>query len=488
MDDPKIIPELAELTKPYTLPASDPYSLQTQMGSGVPGVVDTQKIDVKALGKLGSQERLQNIRQQEADLRQQELQAKQRVSEGQQKIAEIKSTGQAAITSQEAERAKGIYQSVEGFREKNPAPELTPTKDNIQSLSTLFGLIGVIGMAMGGSGKQSATASLNAMGGMMKGWQQGRADLWKKEVQEFDKNMLSWKSKLDDAMKKAEAAYKILPYNRAEAESKLNEVLTSMGSALLKEQNRVQGFEPTFKNLESLAKDADSAIKESGVERRHRETIDARAAEKTAKITQQQQMAQRAVNSLGGVASALESIKELPAGTTTGLLPNLQTKDGLLNYVRNTIGRKVTKREAEEMNTIFTGIGRNLASIEASGAATGLSELSKQMQSGLYINSGTDDPYKVAIKLADIKRIAVENILPAIDSGTLTPGQAESARGLINRINQAIPFTTIEVIQAGRQSGKPTIGDVTTQAVEKGRLNQEKEKRLRELEAREKEQ
>ncbi len=275
---PDIVPELSELSKPYTLPASDPYRLQTQMGAGVPGV-DTQKIDVKALGKLGSQERLQNIRQQEADLRQQELKSKERVAEGQQKIAELKSTGQAAITSQEAERAKGIYQSVEGFREKNPAPELTPTKDNIQSLSTLFGLIGVIGMAMGGAGKQSATASLNAMGGMMKGWQQGRADLWKKEVQEFDKNMLSWKSKLDDAMKKAEAAYKILPYNRAEAESKLNEVLTSMGSAVLKEQNRLQGFEPTFKNLESLAKDADSAIKESGVERRHRESMAARKAE-----------------------------------------------------------------------------------------------------------------------------------------------------------------------------------------------------------------
>jgi len=272
MAEPKIIPELAELSKPYTLPASDPYMLKTQMGAGVPGV-DTQKIDVKALGKVGSQERLQNIRQQEADLRQQELQEKQRLSEGEQKIAELKAKGQADITRQEAERAKGIYRSVEDYREKNPAPELTPTKDNIQSLSTLFGLIGVIGMAMGGAGKMSATASLNAMGGMMKGWQQGRADLWKKEVQEFDKNMLSWKAKLDDAIKKAEAAYKILPYNRAEAESQLNEVITSMGSSLLKESNRVKGFEPTFKILENLGKDADSAIKESGVERRHRETL-----------------------------------------------------------------------------------------------------------------------------------------------------------------------------------------------------------------------
>jgi hypothetical protein len=74
MATPEIVPELAELSKPYTLPASDPYRLQTQMGAGVPGV-DTQKIDVKAFGKPGSRESLQNIRQKEIDLLQQELQA-----------------------------------------------------------------------------------------------------------------------------------------------------------------------------------------------------------------------------------------------------------------------------------------------------------------------------------------------------------------------------------------------------------------------------
>jgi len=68
-------------------------------------------------------------------------------------------------------------------------------------------------------------------------------------------------------------------------------------------------------------------------------------------------MARRAVQTLfGGVASALESMKELPAGTTTGILPNLQTKDGLLNYVRNNVGRKVTSSEAEILNTLFTGV------------------------------------------------------------------------------------------------------------------------------------
>ena len=273
---PDVVPELAELRKPYVLPMPDPFSTQTS--AAVTGTT-MPKIDTKALGKVGTRDRLDKIRQQEANLLQEELESKGYISQGEQQIAEYKAKGLADITKQESAQARGINQSVESFREKNPAPELTPTKDNIQSLSTLFGLIGVIGMAMGGAGKQSATASLNAMGGMMKGWQQGRADLWKKEVQEFDKNMLSWKSKLDDAMKKAEAAYKILPYNRAEAESRLNEVIATLGSGLLKEKNRQQGFTPTYQLLENLAKDADSAIKESGVERRQRESLAARKAE-----------------------------------------------------------------------------------------------------------------------------------------------------------------------------------------------------------------
>jgi hypothetical protein len=201
------------------------------------------------------------------------------------------------------------------------------------------------------------------------------------------------------------------------------------------------------------------------------------------KITQQNMMAQRAVNSLGGVASALESLSELPVGTTTGVLPNLQTKDGFFNYMRNNLGRQISSNEAEMMNTVFTGIGRNLASIEASGAATGLTQLANQMQSGLYINAGIDDPYKVAIKLSDIRRIATENIRPAIESGLMPKQQAATAEALVKRIEQAIPFTTTEVIRAARQPNAETIGEQTRKAVSGGGGNwsEEKQKRMEEL-------
>jgi hypothetical protein len=210
--------------------------------------------------------------------------------------------------------------------------------------------------------------------------------------------------------------------------------------------------------------------------------------ETSQRASQQQFITQRAVNALGGVASALETIVELPQGSTTGWLPNLQTKDGMFNAIRNQLGRKIAPVDADLMNTAFTGIGRNLAAIENSGLASGLATLANQLQQGTYINAGVDDPYKVAGKLADIKRIATENIQPAIDSGLMTDLQAKKAQELVNRIDKIIPYNFKDVAIAYREAtsrtrGKPTVGQSSAQVVKPGEGWSDKdERRLQELE------
>lgn len=423
-----------------------------------------------------------------------------RLAEMEAEKVSTEAAGKALIDEQEVARVRETEANRKRIYDENPYPKLNPVKENVQSLATLFSLMGVIGIGMGGTGKMSAMNSLNAMTGMMKGWQQGRADLFNQNLKEYEKNMTVIKNILDAADKEADRIYKLMPIDRRKAEDDLTALTASLGGQILKQKQEIQGAEEAIKYIKDLKKTNDDAwerafkvqklaseearaaetarLREKEIdvnEKLRRAQIEATKEAKTGRITQQQMMSQRAVNSLGGLVSAVDAIKELPAGTTTGLLPNLQTKDGLLNYIRNNIGRKITKREAEEMNTLFTGIGRNLASIEASGAATGLSELSKQMQSGLYINAGTDDPYKVAIKLADIRRIASENILPAIQAGVLTKGQAAVAQALVDKLELAIPYTTVDVIKAGRPAGKRTIGEVTSQAVSGKKYNTESE-------------
>lgn len=79
-------------------------------------------------------------------------------------------------------------------REKLPAPEFHPTQDNAESLGALFSLVATAGILAGSSGKIAANNAMNAMTGMLKGWQQGRQDLFKREKDMFDKEFARIKS------------------------------------------------------------------------------------------------------------------------------------------------------------------------------------------------------------------------------------------------------------------------------------------------------
>lgn len=67
--------------------------------------------------------------------------------------------------------------------------EFIPTQDNAKDLAGLFSLIGVVGWAIGGSGKDNAIQAMTGMNGMLSGYQKGRADLYKREKDTFDTNM-----------------------------------------------------------------------------------------------------------------------------------------------------------------------------------------------------------------------------------------------------------------------------------------------------------
>jgi len=345
---------------------------------------------------------------------------------------------------------------------------------------------------------------MSAMNGMLEGHQKGRADVYKQELSTFDKNFKSMVQKHAEFRKEMEDAVKLASTDKEGAMADAKLAAAKSGSNIVKallEQGRLldafklvdESMSLSEKAVEAEAKQRANAAKEAAAERRHRE--DAAQRERLAKIraegvgggqkaTQQMFVVQRAVNALGGVASAVEALGQLPSGTTTGVLGNLQTRDGMFNFMRNAAGRTMSSSESKAVETLFTGITRNLAAIEASGAATGLVGLATQIEK-LRPVAG-DKAVDVALKMADIRRIATENIQPLIDSGLMPKQQAEVARKLTKRIEQAIPYTTQEVVDAAYGGkGKQTISEAGQAVVDKGRLNEAQQKRMRELEEKE---
>ena len=437
----------------------------------------TSKRDTAVQEELGAGQKVQELETKRA-----ESEAKRTAEQAQ---AKVKSTEE--LTQRQAEREAPIRQQKGEVDKALMDEHFAPTKENLQEQAGLFSLINVIGFAIGAGGKQNAMQAMHAMNGMLEGHQKGRADVFKEEQVKFDKNFKALQQKATFLETELRHSLEEFTRDKRAADERASAAFAEAGADFMKTYAEKNGLVAAYERAKEVRKSLDKAVegerlrKERNEDRASNErqrTLDReqemrlaaqlRQEGKSEKVTQQTMMAQRAVNALGGVASAVEGIMELPAGTTTGVLPNLQTKDGMTNYVRNTIGRKIAPKEADMMNTLFTGLGRNLAAIEASGAASGLSELSKQMSNGTYINAGTDDPYKVALKLADIRRIAVENIRPAIDSGLMPKGQAETAAKLVERIERAIPFTTNDVIRAAG-GGKQTIGEVTEAKVKGGK-------------------
>ena len=256
---------LATQPKAFTIPPTpDQAAIKAQFG-GVPGITpDFAKVreTIKTPAEAS---------QKQFELMQRQSQLGQEIGAQQLAEKEYLATAKADIAQQERERSQQIEAGLEETRKNFPYPQFHPTKDNIETLSTLFGLIGVVGMAMGGAGKQSGMLALNSMTGMMKGWQQGRADLWKREKDEFDKNMASVKAILEDAYKDADRAYKTLAYNRQEAEALAGQAAAKLGGQVGKQILEKQGIEPFVNYFAGIKKDLEKIEADTKEEARYKE-------------------------------------------------------------------------------------------------------------------------------------------------------------------------------------------------------------------------
>ena len=375
------------------------------------------------------------------------------------KASEAKIQSEALKTST---KAKEDRKALEEISSKNKSdyeaykksveeqPKFEPTQDNAMDLGALFSVIATMGVALGGSGKLSSMNALNAMGGMLKGWQSGRKDLFTKEQAIFDKETTRIKTINDKLLKDLEQLQKLSVTDK-EARLLLAAEVTANNPGVIKsliESGRLDVAADVAK------RNSDMIIKMKELASKH--------AVSGAKATQQQFIAQRAVTALRGAASAAESIMKLPGYSNVGVLPFLSTKEGMINYVANSGGRSLSAQETKAMQTLFSGVSRYLATIEASGTATGLTVLAGQLDKLTPMKG--DTVLDTALKLADIRRISTESVKAMVESGLLPDQQGKAALEQVDRMEKAIPYTTDNVVEAITR-GRKTLGSTTEQAV-----------------------
>lgn len=140
----------------------------------------------------------------------------------------------AAQRAAAAEKISGEARSTaDAYRKRLaefPYPEFHPTQDNVQSLGGLFSLISTLGLMLGAGGKMSSMGALKSMTGMMNGWRQGRADLFKQEGDNFQKEFAKMKAIHEDIKSDFDEYMKLLPTDKEAAMYKAEEIARKTGS------------------------------------------------------------------------------------------------------------------------------------------------------------------------------------------------------------------------------------------------------------------
>jgi hypothetical protein len=155
-----------------------------------------------------------------SELNDAETQAALKVAEGEIAIKQAEREEKATEAKMKSENLDRFSKEVQAMPERQTLQQareemsnmaFVPTKDNATDLAAMFSLINIVGMLVG---KSDAQRSMYAMNGMLEGYQKGRADLYKKEQIEFDKNFKAMQAKVATLEKALTEAMEVKKYDK----------------------------------------------------------------------------------------------------------------------------------------------------------------------------------------------------------------------------------------------------------------------------------
>ena len=136
------------------------------------------------------------------------------------------------------------------------AKPFIPHEDNAQDLMTLFGLMNILGFAIGAGGKENAQAAMSAMNGMLEGHQKGREDLYKREKSIFETNQKQLDSRIKQLMAFMQDTELLSGMDKTARDQKIQGEFLEQNATFLKDFYEKRGYGPT---LELMKKAVDIA-------------------------------------------------------------------------------------------------------------------------------------------------------------------------------------------------------------------------------------
>ena len=215
----------------------------------------------------------------------------------------------AKLTKADTDAAHKLFQDKQ-LKMKEESP-FAPTKESGQSLLALFGLMNVMAGMNGGTGKYAAMNAMANMTGAMKGYHEGKKELFDTELKQYEKNMAALKYNNDLQEKTYNDAMALISKDKEAGMAKIKELAAMDNTGIVAQLARSGRLTEIGKIMDARAKGMQTA-------EHHTETIKnqwamQREREREAKNRQEEgfrhaeKMAETKVTA-GGTGAAMERV------------------------------------------------------------------------------------------------------------------------------------------------------------------------------------
>ena len=434
----------------------------------------------------------------------------------------IKKAEKAQAGAGKAAQAQ-IMQTYGGVLSK-PYEEFKPSQESLGGFAALGSLLMVAGAMMGGKGRLSGIGAMNNIAGMMKGYQEGRKDLYEQERKQFEENMKTFEKNRGMIKEAFDRALKIAPTNLKLANEMLRRDLQALGATVPAEMVAKSGVvqaagnygnfnKNTDQTIQSMrdrlgylkatgeAEKADIAAKKAAREAAKPESVGTpkmykwkeNGVEKSGLLTDAEALKKRDTQGVtdlatdtaktrGGAinerfafnmseafyqaATDLDNVTKMPKDTVLGSFSGMtgQSGAGLIDSLKKTFARSITPEDQRMFQQLIAGFEFNMARTLGGGYAnSGAKHAIDQYK--IQVAQEGDSPQVKAMFLARAKQeLGIwAKAFPTYPGST--DEQKEMVKEYDDMVNRAIPFTVSDVLAAsvGTSSLAPGQGKKTAE-------------------------
>jgi len=426
-----------------------------------------------------------------------------------QKKADIDVQTQKALTEKTAPINEAYRKQVEqqGQTQQKIAGQLAQPfqvpQETASDYGQLGGMVAMLGVLLGKSGKQSATNVLSAIDGTLKGYQQGRKDMIAASQKEFDTNMKRLQAEATNAAAMLENITKLRSVDLEKANQEVAQLKAIFTQSIASSDNIVQNA-PKAMELANSLKNANTnagnlalrtkeyndriiqqniANKEAFITKDGQTIIYDKAKQQYTDLTGKpvdQQLAKGATKqgaastrggglndryafnifeSAGQAYTDLFNLTSMPADTVLGTFAGMtgQTGNTLISSLSNTLTREITNEDKRVMQQLVSGFENNMSRALGGGyansSAKGAIEAYKQQ-----VAQEGDTPLNQAIFLARAKQELGILAKSFANHPGANEGYIQGFKDYQDELNEAVPFTVSDVLTASR-AGRSTVSE-----------------------------